>query len=46
MTHQSQKLVIKTILNQFIPVSAHLSEIIDLEKGMVLQNHNFLPFLA
>ena len=36
----------KTSLNQFKPVGAHLSEIIDLKKGMVLQKHNFLPFLA
>ena len=36
----------KTSLNQFKPVGAHLSEIIDLKKGMVLQEHNFLPFLA
>ena len=35
-----------TSLNQFIPVGDHLSEIIDLKKGMVLQNHNFHPFLA
>ena len=35
-----------TSLNQFIPVGDHLSEIIDLKKSMVLQNHNFLPFLA
>ena len=35
-----------TSLNQFKPVGDHLSEIIDLKKSMVLQNHNFLPFLA
>ena len=44
---QSQKLVIrKTSLNQFIPVGMHLSEIGDLKKAMVLQNHNVLPFLT
>ena len=36
----------KTSLNQFIPVGAHLSKIIELKKGIVSQNHNILPFLA
>ena len=36
----------KTSLNQFKPVGAHSSELIDLEKVMVLQKHNFLLFLT
>ena len=36
----------KTSLNQFKPVGAHVSELIDLKKSMVLQKHNFLLFLT
>ena len=47
---QSQNLVIrKTSLNLFIPVGAHFIRILcvkNSQKGMVLENNNFLPFLT